>query len=1201
MFLIIIEKDKKEEVIFKDEYNHPKFKIIDKEFVLSEGYYLKKGNEKIETNHSYLISNDFEDIKIFVYKDDKGIRNYDVYQRKNFIISSYSGDVITHDPFLRDKYLRIEGNSIDTNIDDIYLASRLYCGQEIQNGDLLEVLGFKCYIYDDFIYLNAFYNQCQINKIKLKEKIVKIKQSPIKINNYHDGENFKFEIEQLTKFNPPRNNKRDLLSQLGPAITMALTLVGISSINIYSNYLLNGFSLSLVAMGLMPLTIILSGIIWPLIISKVEKERYKKQYALVKKEYLNYLDEYKKRLVQNISKELEYRSRYYFKAEDINRKLFYVSKTNEYFLKISLGRYNKHYDFECQMTNDEEIDKVLTSIKYHYHNVNDYPLYLDLKNNQRITVKTKNPEVDIKRFILELCCKHHYNDILMVIYSKEIIYDDYNHLPHLFYQEKRYTLNNERQLQALSNLKIDRPIILLMNGYCDVVFKDKNIHQVLFAKDDKVLKDSDVYIDLCNTVCSLINKEKWQFLKDTNSYDYRAYFEYISRSMKFDNVKEKTFMDLYPNLNIEENYKKHDKSLKAYFSLCNNEVLDFDLHEKKDGPHGLIAGMTGSGKSELLVSLLLSLFIRYSPIYLNVILVDYKGAGLIDSLSCNDKTLPHIVASLSNLDESGFDRLTVAIDKECRKRQILFKKLTKEIGQSIMSIDDYQENYKQASFEELPHILIVVDEFAQLKKSNPEVIKELISFSRIGRSLGLHLILATQKPSGVIDDEIWSNSHFKIALKLNNTRDSYDVIKNEAAAYLTKPGEFYLSVDENIIKAKAIYTKKDIYGNDDYLVAILNQSLEINEKRLRKKAKPFYESTYICQKIMETCNSLNLSQKKLIFEKPISMSKKELLTFYKKEEGIIMGEIDDYLNANRDILINDLNESIFIYSNREHEIEHIINDLYRCKKKMIIISVINYQNPFVIDSLLYSQSDDINYLFEKMLEDVTSDFYLLIEDLNTLLAYDERYLDYLLKILSKKDVCAYNLIILNKSSLVNFKLLNHFRNKYVIDICDNQDIVNIYGKNSKYKAKSYFFKDEAIPFVECKIEPVIEGESLYKNYIQKIPENLKMIANNLGILIGFDIKRRKEIFISYKDRILICSYDESKILKYQELFQAYSNIEVSLYTEDLLRKGYNKIIWLGKDIECQKLFYFDQNITMLENDAYYINGIKGTKIKIIDE
>ena len=171
----------------------------------------------------------------------------------------------------------------------------------------------------------------------------------------------------------------------------------------------------------------------------------------------------------------------------------------------------------------------------------------------------------------------------------------------------------------------------------------------------------------------------------------------------------------------------------------------------------------------------------------------------------------------------------------------------------------------------------------------------------------------------------------------------------------------------------------------------------------------------------------------------------------------------------------------------------------------------------------------------------------------------------------------------------------------MIDICDNQDIVNIYGKNSKYKAKSYFFKDEAIPFVECKIEPVIEGESLYKNYIQKIPENLKMIANNLGILIGFDIKRRKEIFISYKDRILICSYDESKILKYQELFQAYSNIEVSLYTEDLLRKGYNKIIWLGKDIECQKLFYFDQNITMLENDAYYINGIKGTKIKIIDE
>ena len=358
---------------------------------------------------------------------------------------------------------------------------------------------------------------------------------------------------------------------------------------------------------------------------------------------------------------------------------------------------------------------------------------------------------------------------------------------------------------------------------------------------------------------------------------------------------------------------------------------------------------------------------------------------------------------------------------------------------------------------------------------------------------------------------------------------------------------------------------------------------------------------YICQNIVEACKDLKLKKNKLLFEKPLPKSKEELFKQYPGNKGIIMGETDDYYNACHDILKTSLNENIFIYSSRNGEIEHIINDLYRCQKKMVIIGSISYQNPYILDSLTYSKTEDIIYLLEKMADDNNSDFYLLIEDLNTLLAYDEAYLDLLLKILSKKDISKYHLLILSKSSLVNFKLLNHFKHRYAIEIYDYQDVVNIFGKNSRYKAKSYFFKEEAVPCVACKLEKVIVDKAASESYIKKIPFTLKHRDTEFGVLIGIDLKYRKEIYLSHKDRLLISSYDEEKIKKYQLIFIKYPNIEISLYNDDLLRKGYSKIIWLGKDIDFQKLFYFQQGLTMLENDAYYLNGIRGYKIKMVDE
>ena len=115
-------------------------------------------------------------------------------------------------------------------------------------------------------------------------------------------------------------------------------------------------------------------------------------------------------------------------------------------------------------------------------------------------------------------------------------------------------------------------------------------------------------------------------------------------------------------------------------------------------------------------------------------------------------------------------------------------------------INGYNKLFKLGKVEEpLPHLFLISDEFAELKKEQPEFMAELVSAARIGRSLGIHLILATQKPSGVVDDQIWTNSKFKLCLKVQNEGDSKEMLKTPDAAFITQAGRAYLQVGNNEI------------------------------------------------------------------------------------------------------------------------------------------------------------------------------------------------------------------------------------------------------------------------------------------------------------------------------------------------------------------------------------------------------------------
>ena len=268
---------------------------------------------------------------------------------------------------------------------------------------------------------------------------------------------------------------------------------------------------------------------------------------------------------------------------------------------------------------------------------------------------------------------------------------------------------------------------------------------------------------------------------------------------------------------LAQHYKeaRTHESIRGLIGVGSGGALKYlDIHEKKHGPHGLIAGMTGSGKSEMLQTIIVSWAMTYSPIELSFVLIDYKGGGMANLFA----DLPHVVGVLTNLSDESSDeteenannrsagitnRALVSIKAEIKRRQTIFKRY------KINHIDDYIKMYHRGEVtESLPHLVIISDEFAELRKEQHGFISELVSAARVGRSLGVHLILATQKPAGVVDDEISSNARYRLSLRVQDKADSMSMLKRPEAAYLTQIGRLYMQVgsDEIFEEIQAAYS-----------------------------------------------------------------------------------------------------------------------------------------------------------------------------------------------------------------------------------------------------------------------------------------------------------------------------------------------------------------------------------------------------------
>ena len=202
------------------------------------------------------------------------------------------------------------------------------------------------------------------------------------------------------------------------------------------------------------------------------------------------------------------------------------------------------------------------------------------------------------------------------------------------------------------------------------------------------------------------------------------------------------------------------------------EPIVIDL--ASDGPHVLLAGTTGAGKSELLRALVVSAATRQPPERLNIALIDFKGGAAFDSLA----HLPHVASTLTDLDEHTMERALIGLEAELRYRERALRE-TRPDGAPPF-----------------PRLLIVIDEFAELVAAAPAASRAVLGIARRGRGLGVHLIIATQRPAGVVNDEIRSNTDVRICLRVNGSTDSRDVIGNDSAAQIDRsvPGRGILHI-----------------------------------------------------------------------------------------------------------------------------------------------------------------------------------------------------------------------------------------------------------------------------------------------------------------------------------------------------------------------------------------------------------------------
>ena len=627
---------------------------------------------------------------------------------------------------------------------------------------------------------------------------------------------------------------------LGPSITMGLSSTAMGMFSFWLAAERKQDLLSVVPTLLMSLSMALGTILWPLLSKRYERKQQRRKEEKRCYVYSCYLLEVKQRIQQAMQEETAYLQHWYppvskLCVDFLAQKPYRLRCVNHAdWLHVVLGQGSCPAGIDLQiphvssMTQDMLLDKLhgLQAGQFRLENV---PIVADLRECQSLCLEGERSVcIDtLLNILLQLVIQQPEKETRICIAADKALIsrEKLFCLPHLFVDRQRLLVWDEtsagrcrRLLEAVVDDEGIKDVIVCilepcLTGSLQLPAHEK-IHQLRWS--DTLNNAADLQLQI-NGGSVRWPQRHADFTIDTcTARQRRAAFVQRSAYPK-DSARGKkmlSFLKLFHCHSVEElqiasRYQGSDaaKSLRVIIGQsADGGELYLDAHEHSHGPHGLLAGMTGSGKSECLLTYLLSLAVTFSCQDVSFLLIDFKGGTMANALA----KLPHTAGIITNLDKGILMRCMCAIEGELTRRQQQLADTGKRYGISSMDIDKYMQLRKQhPSLTAMPHLFLVADEFAELKQLFPAVLDHLRQCARIGRSLGIHLLLATQKPFGVVDEQIWSNARFRLCLKVADRNDSMDMLKKDSAVHLQHPGQLFLQVghDEVFVQGQSAWTQ----------------------------------------------------------------------------------------------------------------------------------------------------------------------------------------------------------------------------------------------------------------------------------------------------------------------------------------------------------------------------------------------------------
>lgn len=664
----------------------------------------------------------------------------------------------------------------------------------------------------------------------------------------------------------------------GPTLTMSLAMMAQLGLSLARLEETGNFS-SIISSGTMTVSLLAGAVLWPFLSRKYYKKQEKNEETYRREKYTVYLEEKRK----EIESRKEYNRRiwkvdYYPGIEEMlgyverkNRRIWEKSPADQDFLSVRLGIGERPSELRVKVPEehfclyDDALLEQAIQIGKENRRLTDVPITLSLRDRKMVGIVGDKEKINklIWCMITGIAVMHAPDEVKIGIVADKNQAADFEwvlNLPHIWNEtrEQRFFASDSEEIKEL---------LLYLEGTTKEKSETNIPHYVVFVLNEKLLesclmgrssyieeKFKGVTIVYAAEFFSRIPKEAeaiilndaeqsgiYQKNEDDNQLipfvpDELNYLQIQKMMQSFAKLESRqwnrkagipdriSFLSMYQAgnvhmLEIESRWRESriSRSMAAPIGMKRDgELFYLDIHEKYHGCHGLVAGMTGSGKSEFLQEYILSLMLNYSPDDIAFILIDFKGGDMARPFL----KAPHLSATISNLSGNMLHRAKVSLEAEIQNRQKLFNATAQEMGIDKLDINSWHKYMEDGKIKKkLPHLIIIIDEFAQLRTQQPDFLEYLVNVAQVGRSLGIHLILATQKPSGVVSPQIWSNSRFRVCLKVLDQEDSKEMIRRKDAAAIRQPGRAYVQVgyDEVFEEVQTGFSGADYIAYDRYI------------------------------------------------------------------------------------------------------------------------------------------------------------------------------------------------------------------------------------------------------------------------------------------------------------------------------------------------------------------------------------------------